>query len=444
MQLPLWRLLQSVAAVVGASMEGDSWAVSQVRLNPDERPAVQAMAFQVWRNWGRAQAIRKLLAPKKPPAEVDALLGSSLALIWNPQTAPYAAHTLVSQAVEAAKQQAATAGQAAFINAVLRRFLREQPALIDATQSDPVAVFNHPAWWLKRLRVEHPKHWEQIAFENNNAGPLTVRFSEAFKPLVSDSIEVDATVLGSWQQVGRQAFIARPARPVHLMSGFSQGHFSVQDAAAQLAAPLLLDGLDASLPLRILDACAAPGGKTTHLLELAPNAHVTALDVSAARLGRILDNLRRVGQTDARRVSVLVGDAGEPEAWWTGEQFDAILIDAPCTASGIVRRQPDVRWLRREADLVQLVVTQKRLLNSLWPLLKPGGQLVFCTCSVFQAEGEGQVAAFQSRNSDAKRLDAPGQLLPRSAPIVEVFKDNPPGDHDGFFYARFVKVAPLA
>ncbi len=441
--LPLWQLLTLTAQVVQASLEGDSWAVSQSKLSAHEKPAVQALAFQTWRNWGRATALRQKLAPKRPPPAADALLCTALALIWDAAVAPYPAHTLVSQAVDAAKNHPSTERQSAFINAVLRRFLREQGHWVAQTNSDPVARHNHPNWWIKRTQTDHPQHWQAVMEANNRHPPLTLRFLERFSPLASDFKHFDATEIiangSAWQQVGKAAFVLRPARVVTGIAGFEQGHFSVQDAAAQLAAPLLLTDFDPSQPLNILDACAAPGGKTAHLLSLAPQARVTALDVSEARLGRMHDNLRRLNPHDLNRVRVVAGDAVKPRSWWDGELFDAILLDAPCSASGIVRRQPDVRWIRRERDLQELAATQKGMLLALWPLLKRGGQLVFCTCSVFRSEGEDQTQAFQSRNADAMRLDAPGQLLPRHANLDEVFKDNSPCDHDGFFFARFRK-----
>ena len=191
-----------------------------------------------------------------------------------------------------------------------------------------------------------------------------------------------------------------------------------------------------SQPLRILDACAAPGGKTAHVCELA-EAQVVALDVDPVRCERIHQNLQRLGlQADVR-----AADAAEPAAWWDGQPFDAILLDAPCTASGIVRRHPDVRWLRRESDIAQLAAQQKRLLTALWPLLKPGGRLVYCTCSVFRAEGDGQVAAFLAHNSEAFLRPGPGHLMPSGGVQAGAVPDNQASDHDGFFYAVLQKSA---
>jgi 16S rRNA (cytosine967-C5)-methyltransferase len=188
---------------------------------------------------------------------------------------------------------------------------------------------------------------------------------------------------------------------------------------------------------RVLDACAAPGGKTAHLCELAPHAHVLALDVDAARCERIHQNLARLGL----KAEVRSADAGAPASWWDGQAFDAILLDAPCTASGIVRRHPDVRWLRRPGDVAQLAEQQKRLLTALWPLLRPGGRFVYCTCSVFHAEGEAQIAAFLAHNSTALLGPGPGHLLPGNRVQAGGVPDNQPSDHDGFFYAVLQKSA---
>jgi 16S rRNA (cytosine967-C5)-methyltransferase len=189
-------------------------------------------------------------------------------------------------------------------------------------------------------------------------------------------------------------------------------------------------------PRRVLDACAAPGGKTAHLLEIG-QSDVTAIEVDATRTLRIRQNLERLGF----RADVLVADAAKPETWWDGQQFDAVLLDAPCSASGIVRRHPDVRWLRRESDIAALAQTQSRLLKALWPLVRPGGRLLYCTCSVFKAEGADQVQTFLVHNTDAFLLPSPGHLMPRFSANPEGLPDNSPDDHDGFFLALLEKRA---
>ena len=192
----------------------------------------------------------------------------------------------------------------------------------------------------------------------------------------------------------------------------------------------------ATARLQVLDACAAPGGKTAHLLELA-DCDLTALDIDAERCARIHETLHRLGL----HAQVVAADAAQPARWWNGVLFDAILLDAPCTASGIVRRHPDVRWLRRETDIAQLAAIQARLLKTLWPLLKPGGRLLYCTCSVFRAEGEVQIQTFVTHNTDAVLRPSPGHLMPQSGAKSDGVPDNPEGDHDGFFYALLEKSA---
>jgi 16S rRNA (cytosine967-C5)-methyltransferase len=234
--------------------------------------------------------------------------------------------------------------------------------------------------------------------------------------------------------VGEHGLVLARPRPVLEIPGFADGRLSVQDAAAQLAAPLLLRELEPALRWRLLDACAAPGGKTAHLLELA-HADVLALDVDPTRCGRIQGTLARLGLAAA----VVAADAAHPATWWDGQPFDAILLDAPCTASGIGRRHPDVRWLRRESDIAQLAALQARLLAALWPLLRPGGRLLYCTCSVFRAEGEHQMQTFVAHNSDAALRPAPGHLIPRTEAKGGALPDNGHGDHDGFYYALLEK-----
>ena len=217
------------------------------------------------------------------------------------------------------------------------------------------------------------------------------------------------------------------------LPGYGAGRWCVQDRAAQRIVPLL----DPQPGERVLDACAAPGGKTAHLLERA-DLDLLALDVDPRRCERIQDTLARLGL----HAQVRCADAARPADWWDGRAFDAILLDAPCTASGIVRRHPDVRWLRRSSDVDALVTTQRALLESLWPLLKPGGRLVYATCSVFRAEGSEQVRSFLVHHTDAVLQPSPGHLLPGKAGLPGEFNDNPPGGYDGFFYACIDKAPP--
>jgi len=431
--VPLWRQLQAAAAVLAGVRGGASATALTARVDPVLRPAAQALAFQALRNLGRAEALRRQLARRPPPPASDALLCTALALCWRQEEAPYEAFTLVDQAVEAAKRDTATRAQSSFVNACLRRFLRERAALVAATDDDPVARWNHPRWWIERLRQDHPSQWEQILGASNAQAPMHLRVNarrgspaEALAALQAAGI--DAAPTGAHGLV-----LARP-RPVQDLPGFAEGRLSVQDAAAQQAAPLLLGELEPGVRLRVLDACAAPGGKTAHLLELA-DAEVVALDIDPARCERIHGTLARLGL----RASVVAADAAQPAAWWDGLPFDAILLDAPCTASGIVRRHPDVRWLRRESDIAQLCAVQARLLAALWPLLRPGGRMLYCTCSVFRSEGERQMQTFVAHHSDAAMRPAPGHLMPATGAKGGALPDNGDGDHDGFFYALLEK-----
>jgi 16S rRNA (cytosine967-C5)-methyltransferase len=412
---------------------------------------VQSLAFAVLRQLGTAEALRRQLARKAPPPAVDALLCTALALASDP-AAPYEAFTLVDQAVEAAKRQPPTRNQAAFVNGCLRRYLRERDALHASIAQDLQAVWNHPLWWIRRLQKDHPDQWQQILAANNARAPLVLRINERKTSRAQYQQSLRAMNLEAIE-VGEQGLqLAKPFAVTEL-PGYREGWFSVQDSAAQMAAPLLLGGLaaadrplrvldegrsDAPMPLRVLDACAAPGGKTAHLLELA-DCEVTALDIDAARCGRIHENLARLGLT----ARVLVADAGKPQDWWpakcASQPFDAILLDAPCTASGIVRRHPDVRWLRRETDIAQLAAVQARLLAALWPLLRAGGRLLYCTCSVFRAEGDTQIQTFLAHHTDAALRPSPGHLVPQSGAPGGKLPDNPVCDNDGFFYALLEK-----
>ena len=436
---PLWRLLQGAGEVVAAVRAGQSATAALARVDGGIRPGVQALVFQALRQLGRADALGRVLARRRPPPAADALLCTALALCWRAEDAPYEPFTLVDQAVEAAKRSAATKAQASFINACLRRFLRERDALVAATDADPVARWNHPRWWIDRLRKDHPRDWQRILEANNTQAPMTLRVSARRTTAVQYLQLLEQAGIGA-RRLGEYGVVLERPRPVHDIPGFDTGVVSVQDAAAQLAAPLLLQRLTARAAdapaLRILDACAAPGGKTGHLLELA-DAEVTALDVDAARCEMILETLRRLGL----QATVTAADAAQPAQWWDGRPFDAILLDAPCTASGIVRRHPDVRWLRRETDIAQLAAVQARLLAQLWPLLRPGGRLLYCTCSVFRAEGEVQVQTFLAHNTGAVLHPAPGHLVPQTGAGDNAVPDNLEGDHDGFYYALLEKRA---
>ena len=429
--LPLWQLLQATAGVITSVRAGKSGTAAVESVLQALRPGVQALAFQVWRNLGRAQVLRTLLASKPPAPATDALLCVALALVWNEADAPYDAFTLVNQSVEALKRNPATKAHANFVNACLRRFLRERVALVAASSQYPEALWNHPLWWIKRVQKDHPQDWEAILQAANAHPPMTLRVNIQ-KKSVAAYLDLLKTAEIAVRFSEGSAIELSKAVAVGQLPGFNEGWVSVQDAAAQIAAPLLLSGLPQEA--KILDACAAPGGKTAHLLELS-KAHVLAVEMDGVRAQRITQNLSRLGL----QATLSVANAALTQTWWDGVLFDGILLDAPCTASGIVRRHPDVRWLRRETDIAQLAQLQKELLTALWPLLKNGGRMVYCTCSLFLAEGQQQIQTFLASHSDATLLPSPGHLIPKSPANTNSLPDNRAHDQDGFFYAHLEK-----
>ena len=385
------------------------------------------------------EALVGRLATRPPSGAVSALLTVSLSQLLAER---HAAHVVVDQAVECAKRAPSTAPASGFINAVLRRALRERDALLAPLAADEAVQANLPDWWLQKLRHDHPHAWRAIATTQRLAAPLVLRVDvrqlavAAYLERLRDA-GIDAT------RVGPTAVWLHAGRDVHAIPGFDAGLVSVQDAGAQLAAPWLIPPARG----RVLDACAAPGGKTLHLAQMEPELRIDALDAEAERLSRIDANLRRAGIAPGR-VQLRAADAARPQTWWDGLPYDAILLDAPCTASGIVRRRPDVPWLRRSADVAQLARAQERLLQALWPLLRPTGRLLYVVCSLFPEEGEQQARRFLQRNGDARAIDLPGgapfvQLLPAHSAHGEPWPADRevPVMHDGFFYALFEKQA---
>ncbi|WP_395701420.1 16S rRNA (cytosine(967)-C(5))-methyltransferase RsmB [Aquabacterium sp.] len=426
---PLARLLDATADAVAAVREGRSLTDVLARCPAELRAGTQALSFHVLRWLGGAQAVRAMLAPKSPPPNVDALLVSALALLWPGSDPPYAEHTLVDQAVTAARQRAPAAAN--FVNAVLRRFVRESAALVEAARHQPVAAFNHPLWWIERVKQDWPQHWQALLLAANRHPPMVLRVN-ARRGTAAGYVQRLASLGFAATALDAQAVLLHKPMPVQQLPGFAEGEVSVQDLSAQRAAPLLLGS---GLPpgAHVLDACAAPGGKTAHLLELDPALDLLALDSDPLRLARVQDTLNRL-QLKAR---LQAADARDVARWWDGRPFDAILLDAPCTASGIVRRHPDVRWLRRIDDVLALSRIQAELLDALWPLLKPGGRLLYATCSIFRLEGQQQIDAFLQRHAaDKPRLDpaSPGHLLglPDNASRPGSATET---SGDGFFYA---------
>jgi 16S rRNA (cytosine967-C5)-methyltransferase len=372
------------------------------------------------RRWACAHALAALLASKPPsPARLNALICCALALLSD-DPPPYTEHTLVDQAVEACAQDPELSRAKGMVNAVLRRFLRERDSLMPVVLSDNEARLNYPRWWIEAMQRAWPQQAEAVLAAGNREPPLTLRVN-ARQTTIDAYLDQLAAAGIVATRIGDYAVRLKRAVPVVQIPGFAEGLASVQDAAAQLAAPLL----QVEEGMRVLDACAAPGGKTGHLLELA-NCDVLALDHDAQRLHRVSDNLKRL----SLHAKVQVGDARSRD-WWDGQPFDRILADLPCTASGIVRRHPDIRWLRRPEDSQQLAKRSAEILDNLWGMLQPGGLLLIVTCSVWPEESELQAQAFVHRQN-AERLDAPGQLLPQA---------DDASDHDGLFYALLRKPA---
>ena len=395
------------------------------------RPAVQDALYTAVRHLAASERIVERLAARTPAPEVAALLAVALAQLQRESHAP---HTVVDQAVDAAQPSRHTAG---FVNAVLRNFLRQREALLAELQGDATVRYNLPPWWIERLRSEYPNDWTSIVESQQQMPPLVLRVN-ALRITADNYIARLARRGIEATRVGAQAVWMHRPRPVTDIPGFTDGAVSVQDAGAQLAALWL----DARPGMRVLDACAAPGGKTAHLAELGAT-ELIAVEIDRTRAARIADNLDRCHLT----ARVVIGDAAHPEAWLDTvgrPSFDRILLDAPCTASGIVRRHPDIPWLRRPADVAQLTTLQAELLDALWPLLQVGGRLLYVVCSLFPEEGRERIARFGERHPDARRWDLPAsQLLPIAAAepaAVPIWQGSSlPTLHDGFFYALLEK-----
>ena len=431
--------LLAAARAVAAVEGGQSLTEALADIPAELRPSAQALAFYAMRHWGEAIAIRRLLVQREPSSPIiGALVGLALLLLdvamqedvsGRDPTAPlYTAHTLVDQSVQATQLQRSLVNYKGLVNAVLRRFQRERTALLAQIADDLEAQWNHPVWWIKALKKAYPDTWQSLLHTANQHPPLTLRVNlhETTREAVQQAFaakDITATAFGP------AGLVLDTPRPIASLPGYEQGWWSVQDAGAQLAAPLL----DIKPGMRVLDACAAPGGKTAHLLELA-DVDLTVLDIDAQRLTRVEQNLKRL-KLLRPGVKLIAESAIRTHLWWDEKPFDAVLADVPCTASGIVARHPDIRWLRRREDIAQTVKLQREILDSLWSVVAPGGKLLLVTCSIFPEECELQAQAFLARHAQAVRLEAPGQLLP-TLPSTEQ-----PAGHDGFFYALFTRRA---
>lgn len=384
-----------------------------------QRGAVQDLAYSALRRYGREDFyLSRLMDKPLRDGHARALLLVALSRL---AVRPEEAHTIVDQAVEAAA--AMSRGKyKALVNGVLRNFLRRKAELEAAAAQDEVARWQHPRWWIARLRHAYPGDWQALLEAGNGRPPMTLRVNRR-RIAETDYLErLEGSGVTARLLEGGALLLERPV-PVERLPGFAEGLCSVQDAGAQRAAFLL----DAHDGMRVLDACAAPGGKTAHLLETA-TVDLLALDADAGRALRVSENLFRLGLL----AKVTPADCRDLDAWWDGREFDRILADVPCTASGVVRRHPDAKWLRREKDIAQFARTQEEILDALWRVLAPGGKLLYATCSLFPEENGRQVAAFAARQEDCMRLPVAGrpelQLLPNE-------------EHDGFYYALLEKQA---
>jgi 16S rRNA (cytosine967-C5)-methyltransferase len=389
-----------------------------------DRPLLGALAFGAlrWHHRLEWQCARLLMKPLKPgELELAALLRIGLLQL---QEFRIPEHAAVSATVDAAIALGLRRA-APLVNAVLRRFQRERAELESALASDAQARLSHPTWLIEQLARDWPDDWQRICERNNAPAPMWLRVNERRTTRDEYLARLRAAGLGvrPSAEVGTAIVLDEP-QPVDALPGFAAGDVSVQDVAAQRAAGFL----ELAPGQRVLDACAAPGGKTGHILEACPRlGEVWALDRDRARLDKVRANLDRLGLA----ARLVVGDATRPEQWWDGRAFDRILLDAPCSAVGVIRRHPDIKVLRRPEDVARAVKLQARLLRALWPLLAPGGRLVYATCSVLRAENDAQIASFRSWPDVA---GGRGTAQPRGCQTL-------PGDADGdgFYYACLPK-----
>ncbi len=412
----------------GVSLRGAFDARAARSTDPRDRALLAASLFATSRWWLRFDAVLARLMDRALPSkarEIHALLVLGFVQIDVMRMPEYA---VVAACVDAAR----LLGQprlAGLVNAVLRRYLREREALLAELDRDPVTRHAHPRWLIERLAADWPEDVEAILAANNCEASLTFRVNRRRADRES--------LIGRLQAAGVQAvahaqladaIVLSESTDVSRLPGFVEGHFSVQDGAAQRVADLL----DLRDGLRVLDACAAPGGKSAHALERA-DIDLVALDSDAGRLPRVRENLARLGLA----ANVLHGDAGHPQNWWDGQLFDRILLDAPCSATGIIRRQPDIKLHRRHGDILPLAGVQARLAAALWPMLAPGGLLLYATCSVLRAENEAVIDGFLGAHSDARVRPLPEAC----GHAAGEGRQNLPGNEgmDGFYYARVEK-----
>ena len=413
----IWRS----AALIGEVRDGTSLTEALSKVPSNIRGACQSLSYNALRNRPIIlSALEKFIHRSVTPEIEDLLLIAASTLVPGSPN-KYPSHTLVNEAVKAAEKSEETIYAKGMINAVLRR-VSENPGLFEFK---PSALKHFPAWWLEKIKAGYPTKWKDVILASQKHPPLFLRVNtrrrtvQEYRAQLAQAGLKTRDIPPQFQKLAPYAICMDVPVPVEALPGFADGDVAVQDLGAQIAAHLLAPKKGE----RILDACAAPGGKTAHLLELA-DIELLAIEKDALRLERINENLDRLGL----HAEVKCGDANEKDQWWDGAQFDAILADVPCSASGIVRRHPDIPYLRRPEDIVNLKIAQRKILSNLWLTLKPGGRLLYVTCSIFPEEGESQVNWFLKNHTDAVRLPCIGQLLPSDW-------------HDGFFYALLNKVA---
>jgi 16S rRNA (cytosine967-C5)-methyltransferase len=390
---------------------------------------VRAIAYGSLREYRLLDALAAALLerPLRGEPELHALL---LCGLYQLRSMRVPAHAAVAETVAAAAILGKPWGKG-LVNAVLRRYQRERAALDAALPQDPAVLLSYPDWLVRAIRSDWPEAWEAVLAAGSQPGPLALRVNARRGGREAYLATLAAAGIGARTvPVAPDAVVLDTAVPVEQIPGFADGAVSVQDVSAQLAADLL----QAAPGQRVLDACAAPGGKAAHLLERCADLDLTAADHDAARLERVRQTLQRLRLSAHLRVA----DAAQAASWWDGQGFDRILLDAPCSGTGVIRRHPDIKWLRRAGDIPKMAAQQGRLLRALWPLLAPGGTLLYATCSILRAEGEDVVKEFLGAQADAREsvIEAAwGQAGAVGRRIA------PGGDFDGFYYARLARLA---
>jgi 16S rRNA (cytosine967-C5)-methyltransferase len=402
----------------------------QQDISPKDKALVQMLCYGVLRTLPRLDFFCRSLMKKPLTGKQRDLHFLILVGIYQLLYTRIPSHAAVGETVNGAKalKKPALKGM---INGVLRSFLREQESLVAQADQQPALLYCHPSWLVKRLQTAYGEETAaQIMTENNQQAPMWLRVNARFHDraqYLALLLEQDksATII----ECNDNAICLDNACDVYQLPGFAEGWVSVQDGAAQLAAHYL----DAQPNDLVLDACSAPGGKTVHTLELQPKLkQMVAVDFDEKRLLRVQENLDRLNLT----ATVIHGDASTPDEWWSGEQFDRILCDAPCSATGVIRRHPDIRWLRRDTDINELVALQKKILSALWQKLKPGGVLLYATCSILPEENDLQIQAFLAATNDASLV--PLSVVHNSAVTTRQILPNEQ-KMDGFYYAKLQK-----